>query len=129
MQQRLRLLGPVLLMFALQDGRVAASEEPTPVQSLYIVEFSTGPGWVMDKPFPEQPFAGDHSANLRRLREHGILILGARHGAKGMVVLRSTSEVAARTEIEKDPSVTAGVFSYTIEEFKPFYGGCIETSG
>jgi hypothetical protein len=55
-------------------------------------------------------------------------VLGGRHGATGMVILRSSSLAAARAEIERDPSVGAGVFVYTIEEFKPFYGGCIETA-
>lgn len=129
MRQCFHLLAPALLVFALAGGSALAAEDPPPADSLYIIEFTTGPGWVMGKPFAEQPYAADHSANLHRLREQGILVLGARHGTKGMVVLRIASEEAARAEIERDPAVKAGVFSYTIEEFKPFYGGCIDTSG
>lgn len=102
------------------------AEPPGPPKALFLVEYTTGPAWISDKPFPEQAHAADHSANLRRLRGEGTLVLGARHGDKGMVILRSGSEAAARAQVERDAAVASGVFVYTIEELRPFYGGCIE---
>jgi uncharacterized protein YciI len=102
------------------------AEPPGPPQAHFLVEYTTGPAWISDKPFPEQAHAADHSANLRRLRGEGTLVLGARHGDKGMVILRSGSEAAARAEVESDAAVASGVFVYTIEELRTFYGGCIE---
>ena len=57
---------------------VAAQQTSEPSLPLFIVELTTGPGWLADKPFQQQPHATDHSANLRRLRETGMLLLGAR---------------------------------------------------
>lgn len=102
------------------------AEPPGPPQALFLVEYTTGPAWLSQKPFPEQAHSADHSANLRRLHGEGTLVLGARHGDKGLVILRSGSEAAARAEVERDAAVVAGVFVYTIEELRPFYGGCVE---
>lgn len=126
MREVIRLLVLVLLV-GVHAGSALGAESAGLAEPLYVVEFTTGPAWQADKPFHEQAHAVDHSANLRRLREQGILVLGARHGAKGMIVLRTSSEEAAHSEIDQDPAVSAGVFSYTIEEFKPFFGGCVET--
>ena len=126
MRQILTLLAFALL---LGHGSASAAAEPGPTEEpLFIVHFTTGPSWAADKPFPQQQHAADHSANLRRLRDLGVLVLGGRHGATGMIVLRSPSIAAARAQIEQDPSVGVGVFAYTIEEFRPFYGGCINTA-
>jgi uncharacterized protein YciI len=114
------------LVASLAFGGPARGEETGPSESLFLVELTTGPAWRAGEPFQVQPHAAAHSANLRRLREDGTLVLGARHGSKGMVILRSGSEAAARTEIEKDPAIAAGVFVYTIEALEPFYGGCVE---
>jgi hypothetical protein len=43
-------------------------------------------------PAHEQSWFREHSANLRRLREDGSLVLGARYADKGLVVLSAVSE-------------------------------------
>lgn len=102
-----------------------AAETPPPDPMLFIVHFSIGPAWVAERPFSEQDHAREHSGNLRRLREEGALLLGARYGDQGMVILRSASEIAARAEIEMDAAVRAGVFTYEISELRPFFDGCV----
>jgi uncharacterized protein YciI len=92
---------------------------------LFVIHFSTGPAWLADKPFNEQPHSREHSQNLARLRSEGMLLLGARYADKGMVVLRAANETAARAEIEKDPTVRTKVFVYDIAPFAPFYEGCV----
>jgi uncharacterized protein YciI len=101
-------------------------ETPTaPPPSLFVVHFSAGPAWVADQPFPEQAGAKDHSANLKRLRDTGALVIGARYADQGMIVVKAASEEEARAEIAKDPMVASGTFAMTIAEFLPFYSGCV----
>ena len=69
--------------------------------------------------------AKDHSANLKRLRDSGAILIGARYADQGMIVVQAASEEAARAEVEKDPMVAAGTFAMTIAAFQPFYSGCI----
>jgi uncharacterized protein YciI len=115
-----------VLYLALPAPSALATGGPETVERLFVIQFTTGPGWLPDKPFQDQPMAAEHSRNLRRLREQGVLVMGARYGATGMIVLRASSEAAARAEIEKDPTIARRVFTYTVDEFKPFYGGCVE---
>jgi hypothetical protein len=92
---------------------------------LFIIHFTTGPAWVDGKPFGEQLHAREHSANLQRLRARGSILIGARYGEIGMVILRAESEDRARAEIDQDPAVRSGIFKYTLSELRPFYTGCV----
>jgi len=100
----------------------ATGAEP---QTLFLVQFSTGPGWVADKPPHEQLHFAAHSANLRRLRDAGLLLVGARYADKGIVIVRAVDAAAVDKELDADPSVRAGVFKAEVFEFSPFYDGCI----
>jgi uncharacterized protein YciI len=100
-----------------------------PSQRLYLVEFTVGPAWVADKPPHEQLHFRGHSDNLRRLRTEGLLVLGARYSDKGIVVLKAASEEEARAQVQRDPSVEAGVFRSAVFEFRPFYDGCVAQPG
>ena len=95
---------------------------------LYAVEFKVGPQWVTAKAAHEQAYFREHSSNLGRLREQGSLVLGARYGEKGFVVLSAESEGAARAMVEQDPSVRHGTFAYELHEFSVFYGGAVQPS-
>jgi uncharacterized protein YciI len=94
---------------------------------LFAVEFKTGPRWQPNKQPGEQEHFREHSTNLRRLREQGRLVLGARYGDKGLVILAAESESAARAMVEQDLSVKNGVFGYELHEFSVFYGGAVQT--
>lgn len=100
-----------------------AADAPT---RLYAVEIKVGARWVAGKPPQEQDYFREHSANLRRLREQGSLVLGARYGDKGLVILAAASEGAARAMIEQDPSIGHGTFSYELQPFSVFYGGTVD---
>lgn len=116
---------------ALAQPAPGVSAPPTALPSLpdglkpFAVEFRTGPGWVADKPAQEQAQFREHSANLRRLREAGLLILGARIAERGFIVLAAADEAAARAEIERDPAVQAGVFQFALNPMAVFYGGTV----
>lgn len=107
---------------------VAAASTPAPqiASRLYAVEFKVGPRWVASKPAHEQEHFREHSANLGKLREQGSLVLGARYGDKGLVVLSAESQAAARAMVEQDVSVKNGTFSYELHEFSVFYGGAVQ---
>jgi uncharacterized protein YciI len=91
----------------------------------FAVEFRTGPAWQADKPPNEQAHFREHSANLKRLRDAGLLVLGARLDERGFIVIAAADEAAARAEIDLDPSVKAGVFRYQIAPLQVFYGGSL----
>lgn len=107
-------------------AQVSVADEAATPHPLFIVHFETGANWEADKPFHEQAHASDHGANLKRLRDAGLILLGARYADKGMLVLRAESEAAVRAEIDRDPMVTNDVFTYTIHAFHPFYEGCVK---
>ena len=122
----------VLFLLAMLASSIPAAEaqeakapEAKAELPLFIVHFTTGPAWVEGKPFGEQLHARDHSANLQRLRGRGSILIGARYGETGMVILRAESEGQARAEIDQDPAVRSGIFKYTLSELRPFYNGCV----
>ena len=120
----------VLFLLGMLASPMLAAEVPNKPEAkaelpLFIVHFTTGPAWVEGKPFGEQLHARDHSANLQRLRGRGSILIGARYGDTGMLILRAESEEQARAEIDQDPAVRSGIFKYTLSELRPFYNGCV----
>ena len=100
----------------------AAKADPAPTQRpLFAVEITIGPKWDPARPPQEQQHFGAHSANLRRLREAGALVMGARYGDKGLVVLAARDEAEARAMMDEDPSMKAAVFQYQVHAFNVFY--------
>jgi len=124
MRSLVRMAAGLLLI----SPQVAASEPASPAapqEKLFLVQFSLGPAWVAGKPPQEQPGFKEHGANLKRLRDDGKIVLGARYADKGMVVLRFASEPEARAEMTADPGVQAGSFTFELFELRPFYDGCL----
>lgn len=106
------------------ESTSAKESEPTKAK-LLIVHFSVGPSWSAEKPPHEQTSFRDHGRNLKRLRDEGRIVLGARYSDKGMIVLRAESEERARAEMSADPGVRAGIFTFELFELRPFYDGCL----
>ena len=92
---------------------------------VFAVEITTGPKWDKSKPTEDQAFFREHSANLRQLREQGVLLVGARYSEKGFLVLAAPSLEAARAMLDRDPSIKAGVFTYELHEMSVFYPGAV----
>lgn len=122
------LLLAAVLPVAAQTGSgpaaadAAASAAAVPGRD-FLVVFSLGPQWLAGKPPGEQPSFREHGQNLKRLRDAGRIVLGARYADKGMIVLRAESEAAARAELEADPGVRAGIFTFDLNELRVFYDG------
>lgn len=102
-----------------------ATATPDPQGPLYAIEIRTGPSWDSAKRPQDQAFFREHSAHLKRLRDEGRLLVGARYGDKGLLVLRAASEEDAHALVKADPSMQAGTFAYTLAELRVFYGGSL----
>lgn len=96
----------------------AASELP-----LFAIEIKVGPKWDPSKPPQEQAFFREHSSNLRRMRETGLLVVGARYSDKGLVIVAAPTAAEVRAQMDQDPSIAAGTFVYEVHPFNVFYSG------
>ena len=95
---------------AMAQGQPTTS--PPNEAPLFAVEITVGAKWDSSKPAHEQQFFREHSSNLKRLRDSGALIVGARYSDKGLVVLTAQDEEQARAMMDEDPSMKAQVFRY-----------------
>lgn len=92
---------------------------------LYAIEIKIGAAWDPNKAPQDQAHFREHSAHLKRLRDQGVLVMGARYADKGLVVLRAASESEAHLLMKDDPSMQAGVFTYELHPFRVFYSGTV----
>jgi uncharacterized protein YciI len=114
------LLVPVLKQAAAQP---ASAPPVTADLPLFAIEIKVGPKWDQSRPPQEQAFFKEHSANLRRMRESGVLVMGARYSDKGLVVVAASTAADARAQMEQDPSIAAGTFVFEVHPFSVFYSG------
>lgn len=105
-------------------GASTALAQETP--SLFAVQIRTGEKWDATKPPQEQLHFRAHSANLKRLRDAGQLIVGARYSDVGLIVLEASSETQARAMMDEDPSFAAGIFRYELSPLNVFYPGTLK---
>lgn len=94
--------------------------------SLYMVTYTTGPSWDVEKSPNDQPYFSDHSKHLSALRKDGTIKLGARAGEKGIIVFSAKSLLEAKAIINDDIAVVNGLFETEIQPFNVFYPGCVE---
>jgi hypothetical protein len=97
--------------------------QPAPAPRMFAVRLTTGPAWDAARPPNEQAGMREHSANIGRMRREGVLVLGARFGELGLLVLRVPDEAAARAQFAPDPTIAAGVFKLQVDVFAPFAHG------
>ncbi|MBN8481230.1 MAG: hypothetical protein J0L88_06510 [Xanthomonadales bacterium] len=117
-------------MLLLGAGTMGALADPPAAQAtataLFAVEVTTGPGWDKAKPPGEQAFFREHSAHLKRLRDEGRIVVGARYSDKGLLVFRATSADEVRAWMAGDPSMQAGTFASEVHPFNVFYPGQLD---
>jgi uncharacterized protein YciI len=128
-----RLLIVLLLACFCAESRAADGAAPPPAASmdtlpLFAVQVKTGDKWDASKPPHEQALFREHSANLKRLRDAGHLIMGARYADIGLIILAAESESQARAMMDADPSFAAGTFRYEVHRLNVFYPGTVRTS-
>ena len=125
-----RSLALATCIASVASGAIAQAQpttSPSNETPLFAVEITVGAKWDSGKPAHEQQFFREHSSNLKRLRDSGALIVGARYSDKGLVVLTAQDEEQARAMMDEDPSMKAQVFRYQIHPLSVFYGGVLNT--
>jgi hypothetical protein len=124
---RSAVFGIALSFAALAAAQTAAPPSVAPAaMPLFVAEIRIGPKWDAAKPPQEQLYFKEHSANLRRLREAGHLVMGARYADKGLVVLAAASAADAHAMLEPDLSFKNEVFVYELHPFNVFYAGSVQ---
>ncbi len=79
----------------------------------------TRPGWPDDMTGEEEAVMGEHFRYLRALTAQGkVLMAGPVFGQFGLIVLRTSDKAAARSILENDPSVVAGLHTFELHEMK-----------
>jgi hypothetical protein len=112
----------VLALSLLTISSATAQSTPTPPK-LFAVRLTKGPAWDETKSPNEQTGMREHSANIARLRREGVLVLGARFGELGLLVLRLPDEAAVQTQLAPDPAIASGIFKVQTDVFLPFAHG------
>jgi ketosteroid isomerase-like protein len=102
---------------------LAQTPEPPAPPKLYAVRLTKGPAWDEAKSPNDQAGMREHSANIERLRREGTLVLGARFGELGLLVLRVPDTVAVQAQLAPDPAIAGGVFKTQVDVFSPFAHG------
>lgn len=116
------------VLFGLLFASILAAQTPpapptTPAPKMFAVRLITGPAWDAAKAPNDQAGMREHSANIARLRREGLLVLGARFGELGLLVLRVPDAAAASAQFAPDPTIAAGVFKLQVDAFAPFAHG------
>ncbi len=108
----------------------AVAQDALPEQGaeakLFAVEIKVGPGWDNAKTPNEQAYFKEHSANLKRLREEGHIVMGARYSDIGLLIISAETKEAVETMMEQDPSMTAQTFVFAVHEINVFYPGHVQ---
>ncbi len=94
--------------------------------SLFIVSYTTGPGWQAAKPPQEQTYFKEHSQHLQQLRKDGLIKAGARYSDKGIIIVSAASLGAARALVDKDLAIQHALFHAEVHKFNVFFEGCLE---
>ena len=111
-----------VLLFVFGSSHASTLAESSPLQS-FAARFTTGPSWDTAQPPSTQAGFAGHSANLKRLRDDGLIQFGARFGETGLVVVLAPDLDAARALFAEDPSLAAKTFVLQIDPFSAFYPG------
>lgn len=117
----------ITLSFLLMTVFVINSQSQS-TDSLYVVTYTTGPTWDINKQPFEQPYFKEHSTRLSQLRKDGVIKFGGRYGEKGMIVIASKSFSIAKELILSDDAVIHKLFDADIQKLNIFYEGCLEAS-
>ncbi|WP_309643750.1 YciI family protein [Phenylobacterium sp.] len=114
----LAILASALALMATPAFAQVASPPAAPLPTVYVIQYKTGPAWLVGKPLRDQPM-GPHGAYMRKLYADGRMLAAGptvdTGGATtlvdgGVVLLRAASLEEAKAIMAADPAVTAGLF-------------------
>jgi len=119
--------GKAIFLIVLMGIAIPSFAQEHPVKdSLYLVTYTTGPSWDIEKSPNDQVYFSDHSKHLAELRKNGTIKLGARAGEKGIIVFSAKTLQKAREIINNDIAIINGLFETEIQPFHVFYPGCVD---
>lgn len=113
-------------LLALAAGAQAQTPPPAVEAPLFAIQVRKGPNWDEARPPQAQARFREHGDHLRKLREAGSLVMGARYSDVGLLVVTAENEAAARALMADDPSLAAGTFGIEVHPFNVFYGGNLQ---
>jgi uncharacterized protein YciI len=91
----------------------------------YVAILNAGRAWIEGKGVQEQDRAVmlAHLHAMRRRYDEGSVLFGGpfRTGDGGIVLIEAPSRPDARSIMDEDPAVSAGVMDYTLFEVRPFF--------
>ena len=119
----------VFLLTLLCGAPALRAQEPAPAsppaRRTFALVFRMGPSWDASKAPAAQAHFADHSANIRKLREEGRLLVGGRFSDQGLLIVEAQDEAEARSFVDRDPSVRAGTFAAEVHAWSTFAAGCV----
>lgn len=123
-----KLITPICALVVVVLAMDTMAEPAAADLHLFAVEIMVGAEWDSSKAPNEQAYFKEHSLNLKRLRDEGHIVMGARYSDKGLVIFsaRSIDEVTAM--MEQDPAMAAGTFVYEVFAFSVFYPGLVQAA-
>ena len=122
---QLKMKLSMILIFVL-FASVAHAQDSVQQENLFMVTYTTGPGWDQAKSPNEQEHFEEHSKHLSQLRKEGVIKLGARAGDEGIIIFAAADMDHAKSLIETDVAVSSGLFNTDVKPFNVFYPGCAE---
>jgi hypothetical protein len=114
-----------IVVIGAASGNQATQPQTQAASPLFALLFTTGPGWNAALPPAEQRFFQEHSANLRRLREAGIIVTGGRFGEYGLMLVRAPTLDSANALLRPDSSLRAGTFKVAVNRWSTVYDGAV----
>ncbi|NNF66821.1 MAG: hypothetical protein HKM98_04870 [Gammaproteobacteria bacterium] len=103
------------------DNATSVAAETDNELRLFAVEIKVGPNWDSSKAPNDQAFFSEHAANLKRHREAGHIVMGARYSDIGLIVFSAKSADDVKALMAQDPSIPAGTFKYQVHALNVFY--------
>lgn len=108
-------------------SRAQGRSEAEGGEALFIISFSTGPGWREGVPMSRQPGMrahGEYMARLfaeRRLYAGGPFMRddGAEMGEGGLMIVRASSRAEVEQILAADPAIIGGLFIAQVSRWRP----------
>lgn len=121
----MRTLAITCLAGVLALATPARHPAPQSDTRLFAFSFTVGPAWDGSKAPDQQRGWSEHSANMRRLRDSGSILLGGRYGGVGLFIVRAADSTAARALLAPDSATAHGVFQVAIDRWSTVYDGSL----
>lgn len=112
-------------------ARAVTESELAATDSLFVVFFRTGKGFLPGRPSAEQPGFTGHARHMRDLSMAGKILLGGPYGidparfhfAGTLLLMRARDRVEARRLVAGDPGVASGLLELeSVHVFVPATG-------